>query len=57
MNEARTRLGFALRDYEHQRREDDEGGASVREPRRPKPHAPAGAMALELELELEESYA
>lgn len=31
--------------------EEDDGGAGVREPRRPKPFAPAGAMAAEIELE------
>lgn len=31
--------------------DDGNGSAPVREPRRPKPHAPAGAMALEVEPE------
>lgn len=32
--------------------DDDGGSAPVREPRKPKPHAPSGAMALEPESEL-----
>jgi hypothetical protein len=34
--------------------DDDDPGVGVREPRRPRPHAPGGAVALELPPETDE---
>jgi len=42
--ELRWQMANAARRLERKRRDDEEGGAHVREPRRPRPPAPSAAM-------------